>query len=183
MHCPKNFWPMWLMILQRLFPNASLVHSTLFIQNGNFRAIRKIVVASLAQSGLPPCYFEKSTYNMLVNPTSEDLRGLDKECHLTSTEREHTWPSHIRKVVTSNPRKLLRKCEGNLQTSNVKLSKSFPHKHLNKSLHSSYQLTGKALVHGTPCSHQLWAHSQPPYRKHWVFWRRKYWDFALLRKV
>ena len=65
-------------------------------------------------------------------------------------EGTHVTIAHIRKVVTSNPRKLLRKCEGNPQTSNVKLSKSFPHKHLNKSLHSSYQLTGKALVHGTP---------------------------------
>ena len=87
MHCLENFWPMWLMILQRLFPNGSLVHSTLFIQNGNFRAVRNIVAASLAQSGPPPCFLEKSTYNMLVNP-NVDLRSLDKECHLTSTERE-----------------------------------------------------------------------------------------------
>ena len=75
------------MIFQRLFPNGSLVHSTLFIQNGNFRAVRKIVAASLAQSGPPPCFLEKSTY-MLVNP-NVDLTSLDKECHLTSTEREH----------------------------------------------------------------------------------------------
>ena len=52
------------------------------------RAVRKIVAASLAQSGPPPCFLEKSTYNMLVNP-NVDLRSLDKECHLTSTEREH----------------------------------------------------------------------------------------------
>ena len=84
----REFLANVIMIFQRLFPNGSLVHSTLFIQNGNFRAVRKIVVASLAQSGLPPCYLEKSTYNMLVNP-NVDLRGLDKECHLTSTEREH----------------------------------------------------------------------------------------------
>ena len=76
------------MIFQRLFPNGSLVHSTLFIQNGNFRAVRKIVATSLAQSGPPPCFLEKSTYNMLVNP-NVDLRSLDKECHLTSTEKEH----------------------------------------------------------------------------------------------
>ena len=83
----REFLANVIMIFQRLFPNGSLVHSTLFIQNGNFRAVRKIVAASLAQSGPPPCFLEKPTY-MLVNP-NVDLRSLDKECHLTSTEREH----------------------------------------------------------------------------------------------
>ena len=74
-------------IAKVMFRNGSPVHSTLFIQNGNFRTVGEIVAASLAQSGPPPCFLEESTYNMLVNP-NVDLRRLDKECHLTPSERE-----------------------------------------------------------------------------------------------
>ena len=74
-------------IAKIVFPNGSPVHSTLFIQNGNFRAVGEIVAASLAQSGPPPCFLEESTYNMLVDP-GVDLRSLDKERHLKPIERE-----------------------------------------------------------------------------------------------
>ena len=74
-------------IAKIIFPNGSPVHSTLFIQNGHFRAVGEIVAASLAQSGPPPCFLEDSTYNMLVDPNVE-LGSLDIERYLTPIERE-----------------------------------------------------------------------------------------------
>ena len=70
-----------------MFPNGSPVHSTLFIQNGNFRTVGEIVATSLAQSGPPPSFLEEATYDMLVNP-NVDLRSLDPEHHLIQPERE-----------------------------------------------------------------------------------------------
>ena len=75
--------------------------------------------------------------------------------------------AHSGKVVTSTPRKLSRNCEGNLpETSNVKLSISYPSKNMNKFLHGSYQLIGKALVHGIPSRVANAAMNCQPVRKH-----------------
>jgi len=62
-------------IAKTMFPNGSPVHSTLLIQNGNFRTVGEIVAASLTQNGPPPCFLEEAVYNTLVNP-NVDLRSL-----------------------------------------------------------------------------------------------------------
>ena len=74
--------------------------------------------------------------------------------------------AHSRNVVTSTPRKISRNSEGNSQTSNVKLSISYPSKCVNKSLHGSYELIGKALVHGIPSRIANAAKNCQPVRRH-----------------
>ena len=75
---------------------------------------------------------------------------------------------HSRNVVTSTPRNLSRNSEGNSQTSNVKVSISYPSKSVNKSIDGSYQLIGKALVHGIPSRIANAAMNCQPVRKHIV---------------
>ena len=74
--------------------------------------------------------------------------------------------AHSHKVVTSTPRKSPRNCEGNGETSCVKLSISYPSKNVNKSLHGGYQLIGKALVHGIPSRVACAVMNCQPVRKH-----------------
>ena len=57
--------------------------------------------------------------------------------------------AHSRNIVTSTPRKTYWE-QDNSQSYNVKISTSYPTKNVNKSLHGSYQLIGKALAHGIP---------------------------------
>ena len=76
--------------------------------------------------------------------------------------------AHSRNVVTSTPRNISRNSEGNSQTSKVNLSISYPCKIVNKSLHGSYQLIGKALVHGIPSRIANAAMNCQPVRKHIV---------------
>ena len=76
--------------------------------------------------------------------------------------------AHSRNVATSTPRNISRSSEGNSQPSNVKLSISYPSKIVNKSLHGSYQLIGKALVHGVPSRIANAAMNCQPVRKHIV---------------
>ena len=76
--------------------------------------------------------------------------------------------AHSRNVVTSTPRNTSRISECNSQTSNVKLSISYPSKIVNKSLHGSYQLIGKALVHGIPSRIAKAVMNCQPVRKHIV---------------
>ena len=73
-----------------------------------------------------------------------------------------------RNVVTSTPRNKSRNSEDNSQTSNVKLSISYPSKNVNKTLHGSYELIGKALVHGIPSRIANAAINCQPVRKHIV---------------
>lgn len=73
-----------------------------------------------------------------------------------------------RNVVTSTPRKISRNSEGNSQTSNVKISISYPSKNVNKSLQGSYELIGKALAHGIPSRIANAAMNCQPVRKHIV---------------
>ena len=72
--------------------------------------------------------------------------------------------AHSHKVVTSTPRKSPRNCDG--ETSNVELSISYPSKNVNKSLHGSYQLIGKALVHSIPSRVANAVMNCQPVRKH-----------------
>lgn len=76
--------------------------------------------------------------------------------------------AHSRNVVTSTPRNISRSSEGNSQPSNVRLSISYPSKTVNKSLHGSYQLIGKALAHGVPSRIANAAMNCQPVRKHIV---------------
>ena len=76
--------------------------------------------------------------------------------------------AHSRNVVTSTPRNVSRSSEGNSQPSNVRLSISYPSKTVNKSLHGSYQLIGKALAHGVPSRIANAAMNCQPVRKHIV---------------
>ena len=76
--------------------------------------------------------------------------------------------AHSRNVVTSTPRNISRSSEGNSQPSNVRLSISYPSKIVNKSLHGSYQLIGKALAHGVPSRIANAAMNCQPVRKHIV---------------
>ena len=76
--------------------------------------------------------------------------------------------THSRNVVTYTQRNMSRSSEGNSQPSNVKLSISYPSKVVNKSLHRSYQLIGKALVHGVPSRITNAAKNCQPIRKHIV---------------
>ena len=65
-----------------MFSNGQPLNSTFHVQNGNFKACREIVAASLAQGGPPACFLEESVYNLMVNP-SLDIHALDPESHLT----------------------------------------------------------------------------------------------------
>ena len=76
--------------------------------------------------------------------------------------------AHSRNVVTSTARNISRNSEGISQTSNVKLSISYPSKIVNKSLHGSYQLIGKALVLGIPSRIANAAMNCQPVHKHIV---------------
>lgn len=76
--------------------------------------------------------------------------------------------THSRNVVTSTPRNMSRNSEGNSQTSNVKLSISYPSKSVNKFLQGSYQLIGKALACGIPSRIANAAMNCQPVRKHIV---------------
>ena len=76
--------------------------------------------------------------------------------------------AHSRNVVTSTPRNKSRNSEDNSQTSNVKLSISYPSKNVNNTLHGSYELIGKALVHGIPSRIANAAMNCQPVRKHIV---------------
>ena len=69
LHWLENVLLMWSAVIwQSLFPNGSLIHSTLFTNNENFRAAGEIVAASLALNG-PACSFlEEASYKMLINP-------------------------------------------------------------------------------------------------------------------
>ena len=73
-------------IATKLFPNASPVHSTNDIQNGNFQACGEIVL-SLAQGGPPPCILAKCVYDTLILEGDMDFTSVSPEQHPTSTER------------------------------------------------------------------------------------------------
>ena len=72
-------------IATKLFPNASPVHSTNDIQNGNFQACGEIVATSLAQGGPP--HLAKCVYDTLILEGDMDFTSVSPEQHPTSTER------------------------------------------------------------------------------------------------
>ena len=72
-------------ILREMFPNGAPIDSMLNAHNGWFRICWEIVNVSLVNGGPPPCFLDKSMYQMLVNRQAVDIQNLNVSKHLTSS--------------------------------------------------------------------------------------------------
>ena len=70
-----------------MFKDGVPIDSTFHIQNLSFRTCGQIVAASLSQGGPPPCFLDKTAYNLMVEK-SPNLHNIDLSKHLSETDRE-----------------------------------------------------------------------------------------------
>ena len=73
-------------ISREMFPNGAPIDSMLNVYNGWFRICGEIVVVSLVNGGLLPCFLDECVYQMLVDPQSVNIQNFDMSKHLTGSE-------------------------------------------------------------------------------------------------